>query len=391
MLPFCRGSIRNLGVTGTYRKAFMVTDTEAGIGKTLGFIKKILTLLVVASIAFGVVGFIFGVIVPPGEMAIRQINFGPGHGLSRVGLEPGLHWKIPFYSEIYFVPEKIQLIDFHREQDSSPSSFPALEVQTSDRATVDVDATIMYQFFSSPGEENGLRHGGPEELLKTIGATDQLWVNKVRRTADDAIKRALGSLTTGQFYDPELREKQLKVAVDYMNLGNKDLGINGLATQGVRVDAVLIRRYTYREERIENAIFQKNLQDQEEALNVAESRLSEAQARSADEEAKGEARNRTLQIQGEESVKIVRSEGDLYEVKVRAEADLEVAKAKAEVDKLKAAALSKGLGAEIYVARELVPLVASLKGGVVTDVDPYDVGKWIKKLGINENKQGGER
>jgi hypothetical protein len=34
----------------------------------------------------------------------------------------------------------------------------------------------------------------------------------------------------------------------------------------------------------------------------------------------------------------------------------------------------------VYVALQLAQLLASLKGGVVTNLDPYDFDAWVKKL-----------
>ncbi len=367
----------------------------------LSSLKRVVVIALVACVALGIVGFTFGIIVPPGKMGVRQINLGPGSGIATRGLEPGLHWRIPFYSDVYILPQSVQLLNFHRAASSTTGSqggeangnedrevsFGSLDIQTSDRATIDVDATILFKLFREPSSVEGAQHGGPQDLIKKVGTTRELWINKVRRVSDDAMKRALGSLATGQFYDPHLREKQLEAAIDYMNHGSKDLGLEGLHAAGIQVDAVLIRRYTYRDERIENAIFQKNLQDQEEALNIAEGKLSEAQARSADTEALGDAQILTLAIQGKADGSIIRSEAELYETKKRSEADLEVAKARAERDRLKATALAKSIGAEVYVARELVPLVGSLKGGIVTSVDPYDLDAWLNKLGVNRKGQ----
>ncbi len=348
-----------------------------------GALGSFFSLIVIGGIVLFVLSFIFGVRVPPGMMAVRQINFGPGQGISGHALLAGLHWRVPFYSEIHFIPGSVSVLDFHREKEGADVSFPPLEIQTSDRATVDVDVTILYRFFSERADsaQEG-KHGGPEELISTIGLSKDLWINKVRRTADDALKRALGTISTQQFYDPVIRERQVDVALQFMNKGSDEFGIRGLAEQGIKIEALLLRRYTYREERIENAIFQKNLQDQEEALNVAEGKLSEAQARSTEEEARGEAKNRTLQIQGEEESRVIRSNADLYNTQKRAEADLLVARAQADIDKQRASALARSKGAEIFVAREMGPLLGSLKGGVVSNVDPYDLNEWMKRLGV---------
>jgi hypothetical protein len=63
-----------------------------------------------------------------------------------------------------------------------------------------------------------------------------------------------------------------------------------------------------------------------------------------------------------------------------------VAESRAEVDTRRAKALSEIQGADVYIARELAPILRSLKGGVVSDVDPYNIDAWIKKL-VGEKQQ----
>ena len=78
-------------------------------------------------------------------------------------------------------------------------------------------------------------------------------------------------------------------------------------------------------------------------------------------------------------VETIHSEGDLYRREKFAQADLLIAEARATVDKMRSDVLSK-VGADVYVALQLAQLLASLKGGVVTNLDPYDFDAWVKKL-----------
>ena len=366
----------------------MVESSQSSCSSRVGrgIIKSLISLIILLSIVGVVLAFVFGVVIIPGTMGVRQINFGPGQGVALSGLSPGLHWKFPFYTEIHVIPQSIQRLDFHRESDEGGAGFGPLEIRTSDPATIDLDVTVLYRFYSAPGsDEDGFVHTGPAELITAVGTDNSLWVNKVRRAADDALKQTLGQLQARQFYDPKLREEKVALALDYMNRGSKEPAIEGLAQHGIRAEAILLRRYTYRQEVIENAIYQKNLQDQEEALNIEEAKLSETRAKAGEEEAKGDQRNKTLVTEAEEKGKVIRSEADLLEAEARADGDLFLAQAKAAVDKVKAEALSKSVGSQLFVARELGPLLGSLKGGVVTDLDPYDLDGWLKRLGLNGN------
>ena len=339
-------------------------------------VRAVLVSLALLAVVGGALLFTFGSVVPPGMMGIRQISFGPGQGFSAKALPPGYHWSVPTYSKIHMVPRTVQILNLTRETESSPGltgrSLGSLELQTADRATVDVDISILSVF----QRESGEGHGGPAELLQQIGVESERWENHIRRTVDDQLKRTLGTLSNQDFYNPFKREEQIAIALKNMNAA--------LAPNGITIAGVLLRRYTFREERIETAIFQKNLQDQEERLNTTAGLFAAAQAQLEQVAAEWDAKIATLKVEGENKANVVRSEGSLYESEKRAQADLLVAKARAEVDKSKSAALALGAGARVHVAREMAPLLTSLRGGIVADLDPYNLEAWMKKLGVQE-------
>jgi len=343
-------------------------------------VKGLLGTVVLLSAVLGALLYTFGSVVPPGTMGVRQISFGPGQGFSDKALPPGYHWSVPTYSKIHFVPRTIQILNLTRETEGdSPRddvALGSLEIQTADRASVDVDLSILSGFYPTSGTDSGRAHGGPAELLQRIGIQKERWENHIRRTVDDQLKRTLGTLSNQDFYNPFKREEQIALAQENMNAI--------LAPDGIKIQGVLLRRYTFREERIENAIFQKNLQDQEERLNTTAGLFAAAQAQLEQVAAEWDAKIETLKVEGENKSNVVRSEGMLYESEKRAGADLLVAKARAEVDKEKSAALSQSAGSRVHVAREIAPLLSSLRGGVVADLDPYNIEAWMKKLGVQE-------
>ena len=333
----------------------------------------LLGMALVLLIALSAVYYIFGVVVPPGYIGVRQISFGPGQGFSDHGLQAGYQWSVPYYSRIHLVPRKVEVLEFNRAGEGGQGTLGGLEVQSADGSTIDVDISILRRIYSRTGDDAGLKHGGPAELFKNIGTTPASWDNHLRRIAEDELRRALGRLNTAQFYDPELREKA--VAESYREIRRR------VAEVGMAVDAVLLRRYTYRSERIDNAIFQKNLQEQEERYNAGSSKFSQARAEVEKVSAEGDAKVGVLRSDGESQAKVIRSEADLYETERVANGDLAVAQAVAEVDRLRASALAQSEAARIYVARELAPLLTSLKGGVVGGLDPYNIDEWLRKLG----------
>ncbi len=307
----------------------------------------------------------FGVIIQPGYIGIKQIFYGPGEGYSNDGLLPGLHLRIPFYSEIHPIPTTVQILSLNRDAGT------ALEnVKTRDGALVDVDVTILTRIY--PFRKEG-EHGGPADLIKKLDLSSQKWIAQIKNAVERNLRSQLSELTASTFYDPEERYKRLQESAQLIRDDLKDFGI--------AVDDVLLRRYTYKSQRIDDAIFQKNLQDQEVRLNEASSKLAEAKAKVEQVAAEWDAKITTLTVKGENQSRVVRSEADLYENQKRAQADLEVAKAVAEVDKKKAEVFAVTAGAETYVARKAVPYLETLKGGVVTNIDPFNLEEWTKRLG----------
>ena len=342
--------------------------------------RKFLLLVFLALILLGFLAYTFGGVVQPGEIAVRQVKLDPFQGFSERGLKPGYHWSVPMVSELHIVPTTLQSMQLERESKAGgPESQGQLEVQTTDGSKVIVDISLLYRFLTEPGEfkegDRAERHGGPKDLITELGLTPSAWRSRIHQAAENELRRALGALSTSEFYVPKLREKQLQQAQTAINTRLRPYGIN--------VEAVLLRRYTYDEVRIDNAIFQKNLQKQEERLNAAASKLAEARARTEKVEATMDAQIRTRKVEGESKAVVLRSEGDLYEAQKRAEADLEVARAEAEVDRLRASALAAEEGATVYVAREMAALARALKGGVMTDMEPFDLERWIKLLGVD--------
>lgn len=325
--------------------------------------------LVVVLVAVAI-GFVFGTIVPVGYVGVRKIAFGPKQGLLAKPLAPGFHWTIPGYSTVYRIPQAVRVLDFDRDIKANPGSFGSLDVPTTDGTTVDIDVTVLYRFSSAAGTREKVTYGGPAELINNVGATEVQWSKYISQVADNELKRALGALSTVDFYDPKPREERVAQAERSLR--------SLLAPVGIQVESVLLRRYTYREE-IDQAIFKKNLQELESAYNKVAGDFAEAQRDVNKVSADGDVAIQNLDKQGLSEAEKIRSEGDLYRRQKIAEADLLVASAKAEVDRNRSEVLSRA-GADVYVALQLTQLLGTLKGGVVSNLDPYDLDAWVKKL-----------
>jgi regulator of protease activity HflC (stomatin/prohibitin superfamily) len=354
------------------------SQTKDGVlRRWLGRIKGLAMLVSIVAIIGAAVGYTFGYVVRPGWMGVRKITLrlpvGPRQGYSDEALPPGYHWAIPYYSTVHSIPQTLQIMNLDRDKTLYPGSPGALEVQTTDGSSVEVDASILYRFYPARGAD----HGGPAELLNVVGFSEADWRAQIQTVVMNELRKVLGKLSASEFYDPKRREDVLAKAKAEMN--------HRLRPDGILVEAVLLRRYTYAVT-IDEAIFQKNLKDQEPRLRQAEGSLADAKAQVEQVRAQGDAKIKTLLVQGDNDARVLQSKGDLYEATKRGEGDLAVAKAKAEVDRIRAGALASSAGADIYVARQLAPLLSSLKGGVVTQVDPYNFEAWIKRLGLPERQ-----
>ena len=336
-------------------------------GKFLG---SFLFLLIMMNAVLAGVAFFFGTIVPVGAVGVRKIAFGPGQGLGTKSLAPGFQWAIPGYSTIYQVPQTLRIIDFSNRDEGTTSPFDSLDIPTIDGTTVDVDAAVLYRFYPRAGRDESLDHGGPSDLIQNVGATDIQWAKYISQVVENELKRSLSALSTAEFYDPLAREARVGIAERELQ--------KTLAPLGVQVQTLLLRRYRYREE-IDQAIFKKNLQELESAYNKVGGEFAEAQRDVNKVASEGDVRIKNLERQGLSMVETIHSEGDLYRREKFAQADLLIAEARATVDKMRSDVLSK-VGADVYVALQLAQLLASLKGGVVTNLDPYDFDAWVKKL-----------
>ncbi len=368
-------------------------------------VSVLLTIVLVLGLLVGLIFFVFGQVVPPDMIGIRR-NFisVPGilaPGFQEKGLYPGLHWKIPEVSTIQLIPRDFQFIHLNDAAMVGDYTQKQLEVPTTDGSKVQADITLILRFFERPfstdeaqptdliAAEDGDRkvpfavrnivsHGGPNELANTYSLDRETQLKIFTVTAEEKLKESLSNLSTQDYYDPVLRE------IAALNANRQ---INEIVNpDGIELWATLIRRYIYSEKRIDDQIFNKNLQEATERLNAAERSLQQAKAETEETAAKWDAEIKDLQVSGEQQRAVIMSEADRFEVEKKSEGDRLVQEAIAKVDKAKNKILTEVDGAEVYVAREMTPLLETLEGGVVTDIDPYNIDEWVKKL-VNVSRQ----
>ncbi len=359
---------------------------------------------IVAVVVLNVLTFyVFGQIVRPNEIGLRRNYFSlPGmlkEGYVEKGLLPGLHWKVPGISTVQLLPRDFQVVHLNdREQLGGDLDLDQLEIPTTDGSKVRTDITFILRYFeepqtvepeaATPAEPDTTvpfvsykkrTHGGPKQLVNSFGSTQRGRLRIFATKAEESVKKALSNLSTTDYYNPIVRERSALRAREIVN--------DDVAPDGIELWATLIRRYVYSEKNIDDQIFAKNLQEQTERLNAAERALQEAKAETEETKARWDAEIKDLLVEGQQRREVIMSEADRYEVEQVSVGDRAVQESIAKVDQAKNTVLTDTPGAGVYIARQMTPLLSTLEGGVITDIDPYDVDAWVKKL-VSEVKAG---
>ncbi|MCC6933152.1 MAG: hypothetical protein IT292_07855 [Deltaproteobacteria bacterium] len=381
----------------------------------------LLSIIILLIVLWGGAYFVFGTVVPPNYIGIRQNYFGTfmwgEKGFLEKGLEPGLHIKVPFITTIHLIPRDFQFIHFLTDEldnmqkvnrraltsDFLPQWMwneikveEPLDIPTADGSKVRTEVTLILRYFDASfknaanevAENPTMKtetteaipmphfvertHGGPGDLVNTYTIDRKLQLSRIAQIAENEVKKSLSFLSTLNYYDPVARETRVLRAQDNIS--------NAVNTAGVEIWGTLIRRYLYQDQAIDDQIYEKNLQEQQEALNRSFRDLSEQKAITEQQLAEWDAKINVLNVTGETQAKVIRSQGNLHQAQKAAEGDLKIAEAKARVDSERAHVLSAVSGADVYVAREMLPFIGSLSGGIVGGFDPFDINKWLNRL-----------
>jgi regulator of protease activity HflC (stomatin/prohibitin superfamily) len=336
--------------------------------------------------AFLVAIYTFGIVVPPGNMGIRQAYFdtyvGPKQGFSPNALEPGYHGNIPFLATIHLLPTTWISVHFNREKGGIKKGVdnPPLKVKTKDGVPIDIDVTIMIRLFReatfSP-DGKSIVHGGPSNLLLDVGMSPTEWYRTIVAATNKHLGESLKRLNADDFYDYDRRSKMVK-------LGEESLR-QTLAKVGIEVGHVLLRRFSYENDQIEESIFKKNLQQVEYVLGVTNRKLAEEQNITAKEIADLDRQIEVIKKNADVKSQAIRDQAKAKLVEAEAEGEAMVQLARAKLDEDRAKLLANTKGADIYVARQLAPVLGTLKGGIISGIDPYDLEGWLNRLGVRRS------
>lgn len=321
-------------------------------------------LLWVGGIVFvlGVVAYAsFTTYVPPGSFGVKQVVLGPNQGVHSETYGPGLHFLTPGAERIHVFPADLQILEMTdvnpAEDMTNVRLVPPIKIQTSEGYTVSVDVAVLYRIDDA------------YKVMTLIGPGRLYEDQAVIPRAEQQLRRSLGELDAEDFYAGDRREK---AAAEVQRQLTEEL-----EPKGIHITHVVVRQYKY-DERYQQAIEQRKIQDQTVFKNQAEAIAAQQEAQRNKIIAEGEASAQVEISRGDAEVKKLQSEADLYRRTKGAEGRLKVELARATGTQLENTAL-RGTGSENLVGLKM----ADALKGVEVVVLPSDGEGGTNPLDLN--------
>lgn len=309
------------------------------------------------------------VYVEPGQVGVKQVVLGPGQGVHQDVYGPGLHFLTPGAERMHRFPADLQILEM---TDVNPAKetinarlVPPIKIQTSEGYTVSVDVAVLYRIDDA---YKVMTQIGPGRLYE-----DQAVIPR----AEQQLRRELGELDAEDFYKGDKREK---AAAEVQRQLTEEL-----APKGIHITHVLVRQYRY-DERYQQAIEQRKIQDQTVFKNQAEAAAAQEEARRNKIIAEGEASSQVERARGDAEVKKLQSEADLYKRTKESEGRLKVELAKAQGTELENKAL-RVAGSENLVGLKMADTLKGVHVVVLPSdgeggTNPLDLNALLKRFDV---------
>lgn len=323
--------------------------------------------------------------IPVGLVGVRIQEFGGGIVEEDYG--PGWHRDLGPVDSWSFFDSTVQTLEMTRDPShGAVQRRDDVRVTSSDGSQVSVDVTVKYRI------EPGKAH----RILANAGASDK-YKDFVRNEAETACMKFFGTMSTEDFYDPEIRrDKAERVGEELAKV---------LEDNFVEIIDVLIRDVVFDPE-YEEKIRKKKLADQEVEVNKSLGKAAEKaghtqvieaetvrKVRVIDEEQKAEI----VSMEAEANLKMakIQAEADKYSAEKKADADLVqaqkeaagdllVREAEAEGEKMRNKAMAGDGGSTIVALEAARNLDLSNITISTLHVDILDLDKMATKLGATE-------
>jgi regulator of protease activity HflC (stomatin/prohibitin superfamily) len=294
--------------------------------------------------------------VPPDQIGVRQVSFGPGKGLQKKPVSSGYCREIASYETIHTFPRDIQVVEFTNSPSESAIGHrqsSAIKVPTVDGYPVDVDVTVLYRIVD------------PYKLASKFGFGKSYEEAVVVRFTDPLVKQFLGELLAEQFY----HEARLAKVQALRNALAGRLQANGLA-----LTDILIRQYDY-PQTFQELTEQKKIQDQSVLANRELAKQAEVQTRLNQRTAEGQNLMNVKTAEFNALITEINARRNLYERQKRAEADLLIKSAEANGTEQINRALEGAGSAKLLKLRRGLALINAIKGPIYINEDLTDLGR----------------
>jgi regulator of protease activity HflC (stomatin/prohibitin superfamily) len=294
--------------------------------------------------------------VPPDQLGLRQIAFGPNKGLQKTLVRPGYRRQISGYETIQTFPRNLQIVDFtdnQVERTADHRTISAINVPTVDGYPVAVDVTVIY------------RVADPFLVVSRFGFGRAYEDNVVIRLTDPIVKQHLGELRAEEFY----RDQRLAKAHDM----RADLAAR-FKENGLQLADVLIRQYDY-PDTFQSLTEQKKIQDQSVLTNRALGKQAEVDTRLKQTAAQGQNLINIKTADFQAQITGINADRDLYVRSRHAEADLLVRKAEAQGSEMINRSMEGAGSDKLLRLRKGLAILNSIKGPIYISEDPTDLSK----------------
>jgi regulator of protease activity HflC (stomatin/prohibitin superfamily) len=293
--------------------------------------------------------------VPPDEIGLRQISFGPGKGLQHGLVGSGYRREITGYETIHTLPRDLQVVEFTNnpmEGGASHRQQAAINCPTVDGYPVNIDVTVLY------------RIADPWAVVSRFGFGRAYEDGVVIRFTDPLVKHHLGELRAEEFY----RERRLQKVHELKAELAQRFADNGLA-----LEDILIRQYDY-PDTFQQLTEQKKIQDQSVLTNIALAKQAEVQTRLNAMKAQGDNSINVRSAEFQAQITEIGAQRDLYERQKHAEADLLVKSAEASGTEAINRAMEGAGSDKLLRLRKGLAVLNAIKGPIYIAGDPTDLG-----------------
>jgi regulator of protease activity HflC (stomatin/prohibitin superfamily) len=308
----------------------------------------------------------------PGEAGVKQIQFGMSKGIENRVYTTGLRY-VGVGETMHRFPTRVQVLELSNSRSEQTEDLaghraaPGINIQTSEGYTVQVDVTVLF------------RIADPLKVMRTIGPGRLFEDSVVIPRAQQDLRRALGELDAEDFYRGNERVEKARQAQAELQAELKE--------KGIEVLQVLVRRYTY-DQRYQQAIEARKIQDQTVYKNEAEAKAAIANAARQKIVAEGAAAVQVELTRGEAEVKKLDAQAELYRRTKAADGDLLDKLAEAQGTELENKAL-RGVGSENMVGLRMADALKGTRVIVLpTDgeggMNPLDLRSLLKRFDVRE-------